>query len=344
MASLKYADAGVDIPAGNATKKEIGRLVASTYNNRVVGGFGHFGGLFDVSFLKQYQEPVLVSSVDGVGTKLKIAFEMNIHGSVGRDIVNHCVDDILVLGAEPLFFLDYIAAGKMAPEIILKVVEGMSSACRESGMVLIGGETAQMPDFYKPSEYDLAGMIIGVVDKGRIIDGRTISAGDVIIGLESAGLHTNGYSLARKIVTEVAGKKYTDMFADTGRSFGEELLQPHISYSPLRALMGKGLVKGCAHITGGGFVDNVNRILPKTVDAHVNAKSWTPPAIFRYLGSAGNVEPFEMYRTFNMGIGMVVVVAERDAAAVLGAPEIAAFKPRVVGSTVAGSGVVKMEF
>jgi phosphoribosylformylglycinamidine cyclo-ligase len=344
MPSLKYADAGVDIPAGNETKKQIGKLVAATYNTHVVGGFGHFGGLFDVTFLKEYQEPVLVSSVDGVGTKLKIAFDTGNHGSVGRDIVNHCVNDILVLGAKPLFFLDYIAAGKMVPEVILKVIEGMAAACKEADMVLIGGETAQMPDFYKPSEYDLAGTVVGIVDKKDIIDGSGIREGDVVIGLRSDGLHTNGYSLARKIVTEAAGKRFSDVFAPTGKTFGEELLRSHLSYAPLRGLMQKKLVKGCAHITGGGFPDNVNRILPADCDAVIETKRWTPEPIFGFLKDQGNVEPFEMYRTFNMGIGMAVVVSPRDSDRVIRAGEIARFAPKVIGMIVKGSGKVAMEF
>ena len=341
---MSYADAGVNIPLWNKAKKTIGQLVASTANSRVIGGFGHFGGMFDVSFLKKYKNPILVSSVDGVGTKLKIAAEMGIHNTVGEDIVNHCVNDIAVLGAEPIVFLDYIASGKLVPAMLTQVVKGIARACKQNGCVLIGGETAEMPDLYSGADYDIAGTIVGVVDKHQIIDGRHIKKGDVLIGLRSNGLHTNGYSLARKIVTVAAKKKYTDIFPETGKSFGAELLRPHRSYLSVIQLMRAGLIKGCAHITGGGFVDNVNRILPKNCNAHIDALSWEPLPIFSYLQKAGNVTDFEMYRTFNMGVGMVLAVDPKNCSKVLSNKVLAPFKPKYIGQIIPGDGTVEMSF
>jgi phosphoribosylformylglycinamidine cyclo-ligase len=230
--SLSYADAGVNLAAWDDAKEKIGRLVKTTYNDKVIGKFGQFGGMFNVSFLKNMKNPILVSSVDGVGTKLKIAIETGVHNTVGRDIVNHCIDDILVMGARPLMFLDYIGTGVLSPEITEQIVLGLSAACRESGIVLIGGETAEMPGMYQKGDYDIAGTIIGVVDEEKVIDGSKITATDVIIGLRSSGLHTNGYSLARKIVCEVANKKYSDIFEDENKTFAEVLLAPHIAYTP----------------------------------------------------------------------------------------------------------------
>lgn len=340
---LTYADAGVDLSAWAETRSRIGKLVESTYNAGVVGAFGQFGGLFDVSVLKELESPTLVSSVDGVGTKLKIAFEMGIHDTVGEDIVNHCVDDILVLGARPLFFLDYLGTGRLSPEVAEQIVVGLAGACRRAGIPLIAGETAEMPGFYAPGEYDIAGMIVGVVDRAKIVDGSRIAPNDVVVGLRSNGLHTNGYSLARKIVTEVAGKSYTDRFEESGMSFGEDLLRPHRPYTPVWNLMQRGLVKGCAHITGGGFPGNVDRVLPQSCDAVIETKAWEPDPIFRFLQRAGGVESAEMYRTFNMGIGMVLVVDASEVEQVVGAAEIAEFDPRVVGRITAGRGNVTME-
>ncbi|MCL2182749.1 MAG: phosphoribosylformylglycinamidine cyclo-ligase [Chitinispirillia bacterium] len=342
-APLTYASAGVSIDTWNAVKGRIGDLVASTYNKSVAGSFGQFGGMFDISHLKGMDAPVLVSSTDSVGTKVKVAFDSKVYNTVGMDIVNHCVDDILVMGARPLFFLDYIGIGKLVPEIALQIVEGLARACRDSSCVLIGGETAEMPDIYGEGEFDLVGTIVGVADKGKVIDGASIKAGDAVIGLKSVGLHTNGFSLARKIVTEIGKKKYSDIFED-GRTFGQALLEPHRSYAKLLPLMDKGIVKGCAHITGGGFPDNVNRILPSGCDAVISAKSWTPLPIFRYLQRTGNVEDAEMYRTFNMGVGMTVVVEPTDVDTVLKDVGIAEFEPAVIGRIVSGTGVVKMEF
>jgi phosphoribosylformylglycinamidine cyclo-ligase len=342
--SMSYADAGVNIPVWNNARKRIGKLVESTFNKNVVGKFGHFGGMFSIASLKSYKKPILVSSVDGVGTKLKIAAETGIHDTVGMDIVNHCINDILVLGAKPLYFLDYIATGKLEPDIFVKVLTGLTRACKDADCVLIGGETAEMPGMYQVGEYDIAGTIVGVVDEKDVIDGSKIKKGDVLIGLRSNGLHTNGYSLARKIVKEGAKKKYSDKFPGTGRTIGEELLQPHRPYSPVLSLMKKGLIRGCAHITGGGFIDNVDRVLPEKCDAAIDAKSWVPNPIFTWLQKNGNVENKEMYRTFNMGIGMVLAVKPSDMNTVLRSKAIAAFEPTLIGTIVPGNGKVNMKF
>jgi phosphoribosylformylglycinamidine cyclo-ligase len=341
--SLKYSDAGVDVAVWNKTKVRIGELVGTTFTKDVVGGFGLFGGMFSAASLKQMADPVLVSSTDSVGTKVKIAFETGVHTTVGEDIVNHCINDILVLGARPLFFLDYIGINKLIPIVAEALLEGLTRACRAGGCVLIGGETAEMPAVYNAGEYDLVGCIVGVVDKSKIVDGHTIVPGDTAVGLRSSGLHTNGYSLARKIVREAAGKNYGDLF-EGGRTFGQVLLTPHRSYAPVRSLMERGLIKGCAHITGGGFQDNVDRILPPACDVTVDAKTWTPDPIFRFLQRAGNVEIDEMYHTFNMGIGMVLVVDPQNADDVIKAPEIAGFEPRIIGKTIKGTGKVIMEY
>lgn len=341
--SLSYKDAGVDVGTWNNVKGDIGKLVASTYNSRVLGSFGQFGGMFDIGNLEGMKHPVLVSSTDSVGTKVMIAFETGVHSTVGRDIVNHCVNDILVMGAKPLFFLDYIGLYKLYPQVACEIVSGLASACRDNGCVLIGGETAEMPDLYKKDEYDLVGTIIGLVDKNSVIDGSTIKPGDILIGLRSSGLHTNGYSLARKIVKEVGGKKYSDQFENSGKTFGQILQEPHRSYLPLHALMQKSIIKGCAHITGGGFQDNVDRILPPNCDAFVNTGSWTPDPIYGWMQKTGNVKKDEMYHTFNMGIGMVIAVDPSHASEVLGAPELSAFGPVVIGKVASGSGKVVLE-
>jgi phosphoribosylformylglycinamidine cyclo-ligase len=282
--------------------------------------------------------------VDGVGTKLKIAAETGIHTSVGEDIVNHCVNDILVLGAKPLYFLDYIATGKLEPDVFIKVISGLTRACKAAGCVLIGGETAEMPGFYQAGDYDIAGTIVGVVDEKDVIDGSKIKKGDTLIGLASSGLHTNGYSLARKIVKDAAKKSYADILPETGKTFGEELLQPHRPYSPVLQLMKKGLIRGCAHITGGGFTDNVDRILPSGCNALIHCKAWTPNPIFTWLQKHGRVENHEMYRTFNMGIGMVLAVKSSDTDKVLRSKEISSFKPIIVGKVITGTGKVILEF
>ncbi|MFW5812764.1 MAG: phosphoribosylformylglycinamidine cyclo-ligase [Fibrobacterota bacterium] len=341
--SLRYSDAGVDISTWNKAKVRIGELVASTYNDSVAGKFGQFGGMFDITSLKNMASPILVSSTDSVGTKVKIAFESRVYNTVGEDIVNHCVNDILVMGAKPLFFLDYIGIGKLVPETAEQIVEGLARACRLNGCVLIGGETAEMPDIYASGEFDLVGTIVGVVDKDKVIDGGDIKPGDVIIGLPSSGLHTNGYSLARKIVREVGKKSYSDEF-ENGESFGQVLLRPHRSYIKTHSLMEKGLVKGCAHLTGGGFPDNIDRVLPSSCNALINTSSWTPLPIFQYLQKTGNVENNEMFRTFNMGIGMALVVSSENAEEVMTSSELAEYGPVRIGEIVSGTGTVVMEF
>ncbi|HON09948.1 MAG TPA: phosphoribosylformylglycinamidine cyclo-ligase [Chitinispirillaceae bacterium] len=341
---LRYSDAGVDVSAWNKAKVRIGELVSSTFNNHVVGKFGQFGGMFDLAGLSGMKNPILVSSTDSVGTKVMVAHETGVHNTVGQDIVNHCVDDILVLGARPLFFLDYIGLNKLIPEVLEGIITGLTVACKANGCVLIGGETAEMPDLYGEGEYDLVGCIVGVVDKEKIVDGSTIVPGNVLIGLRSNGLHTNGYSLARKIVKEVAGKKYSDIFEETGNTFGHELLRPHRAYTPLLPYMEKKIIRGCAHITGGGFQDNVDRILPQNCNAVITTGSWKPDPIFTWMQKEGNVEAEEMYHTFNMGIGLCIAVDQADVDVIMKAPELAGFEPTVIGAITEGAGKVVLEF
>jgi phosphoribosylformylglycinamidine cyclo-ligase len=278
---------------------------------------GSFGALFRADF-SGLQEPVLVSSVDGVGTKLRVAFMTGIHNTVGYDLVSHCVDDILAQGARPLFFMDYIALGKMEPDVVAGIIEGLSRGCRESGCALIGGETAEMPGFYAPGEYDVAGFIVGIVDRARIIDGRTIQPGDVLLGLTSFGLHTNGYSLARKLLFESAGYQANTYLDELGCAVGEELLKPHRNYLPLLSgLLDSGHIKGLIHLTGGGFPGNIPRVLPDNCAVEINEGSWPVLPVFQLLQRLGNVNRDEMYRTFNMGIGMIVVVAPQHVEAVM---------------------------
>ena len=312
MTKKAYARAGVDIDLGNFVKQRIYARVRETHGPEVLGKIGGFGGLFAPNF-SGMREPVLVASVDGVGTKLKIAFAMKRHDTVGADLVNHCVNDIAVLGARPLFFLDYIGAGKLEPRIFDQLLRGFTRACRTAGCALIGGETAQMPGIYQKGEYDLAGCIVGVVDRNAIIDGGGIKPGDVILGLPSNGLHTNGYSLARKIFFEKMRLKPSSRVADLTTSIGNELLRPHKNYQPLLERVPAGMLKGLAHITGGGLVDNLPRVLPKNCDAVVHTASWTIPAIFKILQERGKVERTEMYQVFNMGIGMAAIVGPGDA-------------------------------
>jgi phosphoribosylformylglycinamidine cyclo-ligase len=310
--SITYSDAGVSIDAANRAVERIKEMARSTFNARTLSEIGSFGGMFDGAF-PSMRAPVLVASADGVGTKLKIAFETNVHDTVGRDLVNHCVNDILVQGARPLFFLDYVATGQLSPEVIASVVEGCARGCRENGCVLLGGETAEMPGFYTEGEYDIAGFIVGVVDRERVIDGKRIAAGDAVLALPSVGLHTNGYSLARKLFFEVADYRAEMPLAELGMTAGEALLQPHTSYlRPLEDLLDKNLIKGLAHITGGGLVENVPRILPEGVGVEIKLGSWPVLPIFDLMQRLGNVSEREMYRTFNMGVGMVVVCAESD--------------------------------
>lgn len=302
-----YARAGVDVDLGNRLKRGIQSLVKQTHPavaGQVFGKIGGFGGLFRANF-PGMRDPVLVASIDGVGTKLKIAFALNKHDTVGADLVNHCVNDIAVLGARPLFFLDYIGCEKLEPRVFDQLLRGFSGACRAAKCALIGGETAQMPGMYRRGEYDLAGCIVGAVDRPKIIDGRKIKPGDAILGLASNGLHTNGYSLARKILF--------DKMRLNPRKIGKELLRVHKNYQPLLAKAPSGMIKGLAHITGGGLIDNLPRVLPKKCDAQIETKSWRVPHIFQLLQQNGKIDRTEMFQVFNMGIGMVVIVAERDA-------------------------------
>jgi phosphoribosylformylglycinamidine cyclo-ligase len=312
--SISYSDAGVDIDAATRATDRIKELARRTFNERTLSEIGSFGGMFDGAF-PSLKQPVLVASADGVGTKLKIAFATGVHNTVGRDLVNHCVNDILVQGARPLFFLDYVATGKLSPEVVASVVEGVTNGCRENGCVLLGGETAEMPGFYQEGEYDIAGFIVGVVDRVKIIDGKTIVAGDICLALPSAGLHTNGYSLARKLFFEVAGYQSDTQIDELRMTAGEALLLPHLSYlKPLDGLLDQGVIKGLAHITGGGLTDNIPRILPEGTAVKIDKASWTTPPLFELLRRLGNVSDSEMYRTFNMGIGMVIVCSSSDAA------------------------------
>jgi phosphoribosylformylglycinamidine cyclo-ligase len=309
---VTYSDAGVDIDAATRATDKIKELAKRTFNDRTLSEIGSFGGMFDGAF-PNLQRPVLVASADGVGTKLKIAFLSGVHNTIGRDLVNHCVNDILVQGARPLFFLDYIATGKLLPEVVAGVVEGVANGCRENGCVLLGGETAEMPDFYSAGEYDVAGFIVGVADRERIIDGKQIAPGDVLLGLPSVGLHTNGYSLARKLFFDVAGYTVDTHLDELGMTVGGALLQPHMSYlKPLEGLLNSGGIKGLAHITGGGLTDNIPRILPEGTAVEIERASWPVLPIFTLMQRLGSVSQAEMYRTFNMGVGMVIVCTRED--------------------------------
>jgi phosphoribosylformylglycinamidine cyclo-ligase len=294
-----YARAGVDVDLGNKLKSRIQSLVRQTHGPQVLGNIGGFGGLFRAKF-SGMRDPILVSSIDGVGTKLKIAFALDRHDTVGADLVNHCVNDIAVVGARPLFFLDYIGCEKLEPRVFDQLLRGFARACREAKCALIGGETAQMPGMYRKGEYDLAGCIVGVVDRAKMIDGSTIKPGDVVLGLPSNGLHTNGYSLARKVLPR-------------SRKIDNELLRVHKNYQPLLAKVPNGILKGLAHITGGGLIDNLPRVLPKNCNAVIETKSWRVPQIFKTIQENGDVDLAEMYQVFNMGIGIVAIVAERHA-------------------------------
>jgi phosphoribosylformylglycinamidine cyclo-ligase len=307
-----YALAGVDVDLGNIVKRRIQTRVKSTHGAEVLGKIGGFGGLFAPNF-SGLREPVLVASVDGVGTKLKIAFALDRHDTVGADLVNHCVNDIAVLGARPLFFLDYIGAEKLDPRVFDQLLSGFAKACRLADCALIGGETAQMPGMYRKGEYDLAGCIVGVVDRAKMIDGSRIRPGDVILGLASNGLHTNGYSLARQILFEKMRLKPGSKIAGMKHSLGDELLRVHKNYQPLLTKIPTRMLHGLAHITGGGLVDNLPRVLPKNCDAAIDTKSWRVPVIFDVLQRKGRVDRAEMYQVFNMGIGMVAIVAAPDA-------------------------------
>ncbi len=305
---MKYSDAGVNIAVADEAKHRIRHLATKTYTSGVLGGIGGFGALFALDKDK-WKDPVLVSSADGVGTKLKVAIAMNVHSTVGGDLVNHCVNDILVQGAEPLFFLDYLALGKMDPHLVEQLVEGMSRACRKAGCALIGGETAEMPGFYAEGEYDLAGFIVGVVERKNLLTGKSVQPGDALFGLPSSGLHTNGYSLARKLVFEVARLKPDAYVAEVGNKIGAELLKPHLCYAPaLKEIIARGWVSALAHITGGGIPGNLPRVLPAGVRAQIDLAAWPVPPIFKYLAKLGKMDSDALLESFNMGIGMILVV------------------------------------
>jgi phosphoribosylformylglycinamidine cyclo-ligase len=307
-APITYADAGVDISRANRTKQRIKYLAHKTFTRGVLGEVGGFGGLFSVDKTK-YTDPVLVSSVDGVGTKLKVAFEMGLHSTVGADLVNHCVNDIAVQGAAPLFFMDYLATGSLDPAIAEQVVEGIADACKHNGCALIGGETAEMPGFYPQGEYDLAGFIVGAVNRDRLITGKDVQIGDIILGLPSNGLHTNGYSLARKLLFEVAHYSAETYVNEIKNKVGNELMRTHKSYWPvLKKLIDAQCVAAMAHITGGGITENLPRVLPRGTAAAIELGSWPVLPIFEHLQQLGNVAQDEMLRIFNMGLGMLLVV------------------------------------
>jgi phosphoribosylformylglycinamidine cyclo-ligase len=306
---MDYRQSGVDIDAGNEAVRRIKSLARATFTPGVLSDIGSFGGLFALD-RDAYREPVLVSSADGVGTKLKVAFMTGRHDTVGADLVNHCVNDILVQGARPLFFLDYLATGRLSPDVAEQVVAGVARGCRENGCALIGGETAEMPGFYADGEYDIAGFIVGIVERSRIIDGRTIVPGDVLVALPSAGLHTNGYSLARRVLFDVCGLKADFVVPELGASVGDALLAPHRSYLPLMTpLLDRNVVKGLAHITGGGITENLPRVLPDGCAADVDRRAWAVPSIFRLLQARGRIADEEMFRSFNMGVGLIAVCA-----------------------------------
>ncbi len=351
MKQKAYAAAGVDIDLGNQVKSTLPALLASTHRREVLGKVGGFGGLFALD-VKKYKQPVLVSSVDGVGTKLKLAFAMNKHDTIGEDLVNHCVDDIAVLGAEPLFFLDYLGTGKLEPHVFTEIIKGFARGCAKNGCALIGGETAQMPSFYQPGEYDLSGTIVGVVEKSRMLNGqKSVKRGDAILGIASSGLHTNGYSLARKILFEHMNMKPEDFVVDLDNTIGEELLKVHRSYGPLiQALLKKfnrvgkpDVIRALAHITGGGFVDNIPRTLPSKCDAVIRKGTWDVPTLFQILASDDSVPEEELYQVFNMGIGMTAIVAADQADAVLRTIKAAKQKAWIIGEVVKGTGICRVE-
>jgi phosphoribosylformylglycinamidine cyclo-ligase len=351
MKQKAYAAAGVDIDLGNQVKSTLPALLASTHRRGVLGKVGGFGGLFALD-VRKYKQPVLVSSVDGVGTKLKLAFAMDRHDTIGEDLVNHCVDDIAVLGAEPLFFLDYLGTGKLEPHVFTEIIKGFARGCAKNGCALVGGETAQMPGFYQPGEYDVSGTIVGVVEKSRMLNGqKSVKRGDVVIGIASSGLHTNGYSLARKILFEHMNMKPQDFVVDLNSTVGEALLKVHVSYGPLvQTLLKKfnkvgkpDVIRALAHITGGGFVDNIPRTLPAKCDVVIRKGTWDVPPLFQILASDDTVPEDELYQVFNMGIGMTATVAADQADAVLRAIRATKHKAWFIGEVVKGTGICRVE-
>lgn len=339
MEKLTYRDAGVDVDAGNRAVKLIKGYVKSTFQPGVLGELGGFGGFFQLDISK-YQEPVLVSGTDGVGTKLKIAFMMDKHDTIGIDAVAMCVNDILVHGAKPLFFLDYIAVGKLIPEKVAEIVKGVAEGCRIAGCALLGGETAEMPGMYGENEYDIAGFVVGVVDKNKIVDGSLIKRGDVVIGIASSGLHSNGYSLARKVLFEVSKLSPRDYIEELGCTLGEEILRPTKIYSKTVNALKDFNIHGMAHITGGGIFENLPRILPEGLQVEINEKAWDVPPIFTMIQKIGHVEDREMHRTFNMGIGYVIIAAEKDANDILEVIKQQGEKGWIIGQVSNGSGGV----
>ena len=368
MKSKAYARAGVDIDLGNKVKSALPRLLAATHRPGVLGKVGGFGGLFALDVSK-YRQPVLVSSVDGVGTKLKLAFALDRHDTIGQDLVNHCVNDITVLGAEPLFFLDYLGTGKLEPRVFREIIKGFAKACAENRCALIGGETAQMPGFYRAGEYDVSGTIVGVVEKSRMLDGKAVRPGDAVIGLGSSGLHTNGYSLARKIFFERMRLKPQSYLPELRNTLGAELLKVHLSYGPLIQKLLKKFnagqasrlsrrsssklssrdrrdacptIKALAHITGGGFVDNIPRVLPNGCDVIIRKGTWEMLPIFRLLQAKGGVPEDELYQVFNMGIGMVAFVAADQAEGMLRFVRAQAQPAWLIGQVAKGRGTVRV--
>jgi phosphoribosylformylglycinamidine cyclo-ligase len=355
MKQKAYAAAGVDIDLGNRVKATLPQLLASTHRREVLGKVGGFGGLFALD-VKKYREPILVSSVDGVGTKLKLAFVLDKHDTIGADLVNHCVNDIAVLGAEPLFFLDYLGTGKLEPHVFTDIIKGFARACAENNCALIGGETAQMPGFYQKGEYDVSGTIVGVVEKSKMLNGqKTIRRGDIVIGIESSGLHTNGYSLGRKIFFEQLKLKPSSRIPGSKLTLGAELLKVHISYGPLvqklLAHFNKSqianrksqIVKAFAHITGGGFVDNIPRVLPKSLDVLIKKGSWEMLPVFKIIAEKSGVPDEELYQVFNMGIGMVSIVSAEKASAILKFIRAQKHKAWIIGEVVNGKGEARVE-
>ena len=368
MKQKAYARAGVDIDLGNQVKFDLPRMLRATHRPEVLGKVGGFGGLFALD-VRKYRQPILVSSVDGVGTKLKVAFALDRHDTIGQDLVNHCVNDIAVLGAEPLFFLDYLGTGKLEPRVFKEIIKGFAKACVENRCALIGGETAQMPGFYQPGEYDVSGTIVGVVERSRMLDGKAIQPGDAVIGLASSGLHTNGYSLARKIFFDQMGLKPTTRVPELGNTIGNELLKVHVSYGPLIQKLLKKFnvgqasrlsrksstkllsrdrrdacptIRGIAHITGGGFVDNIPRVLPKGCDVVIRKGTWDVLPIFQLIQDRGGVPEDELYQVFNMGIGMVIIVAADKADEVMRSIRGQKHKAWLIGQVANGRGVVRV--
>ena len=336
---MDYREAGVDIGAADAAKLRIKALAKGTFNAGVLTEIGSFGGMFRPDF-SRFAEPILVASTDGVGTKIAVAIQANVHDTVGYDLVAHCVNDILVQGAVPLFFLDYIALGRMDVERVEAIVRGFSRGCTEFGCPLLGGETAQMPGTYAPDDYDLAGFIVGVVDKSKALTGADVQVGDQLLGLPSAGLHTNGYTLARRVLFDKLGHKVDTFLPELGTTVGQALLAPHLSYlAALEPLIERGKVRALAHITGGGFPGNIPRVLPAGLGARIRRGSWEVPALFRMIQKGGDVSEQEMFRTFNMGIGMVAVVAPADLHEVEHSLERRGETSLVIGSVVEGTGV-----